>query len=70
MPAVRAMVEKTATPLLFTLALPICVLPSMKVIVPVMRLGLPEATVAVRLTLWLMLAAAGAAVNEVVVSAF
>ena len=69
MPAVRVVVEKTATPLLFRLELPICVLPSMKVTVPVMRLELPEETLAVRVTLSLMLAAAGAAVNEVVVSA-
>lgn len=50
-PAVRVEVENAATPVPLTLELPICVVPSRKLTVPVGRPEVPGVTVAVSMTL-------------------
>ena len=67
-PAARADVDSDATPPL-KLELPIELVPSRKLTVPVGRLEFPDVTVAVSVMVWFRLAVLGAAFKLVLVSA-
>lgn len=69
-PAVRAEVESIATPLALSALTPSWLVPSIKVTEPVGTPAAPGVTVAVNVTDWFKLAAAGLAFKAVVVFDF